>query len=75
MFGHLLPNFYECWWDNMILGMIYRLEVVYDTRTLFKLLLINIERETDREIEEERQRKKSTNESYLAYGLDPDQCF
>jgi hypothetical protein len=20
IFGHLLPNFYECWWDNMILG-------------------------------------------------------
>ncbi|XP_023323852.1 phosphatidylserine synthase 1 [Eurytemora carolleeae] len=21
MFGHLLPNFYECWWDNMILDV------------------------------------------------------
>jgi len=22
MFGHLLPNFYECWWDNMILDVL-----------------------------------------------------
>ena len=20
-FGHLLPNFYECWWDNIILDV------------------------------------------------------
>jgi len=22
IFGHLLPNFYECWWDNMILDVL-----------------------------------------------------
>ena len=22
VFGHLLPNFYECWWDNLILDVI-----------------------------------------------------
>ena len=22
VFGHLLPNFYECWWDNMILDVL-----------------------------------------------------
>ena len=21
-FGHLLPNFYECWWDNMVLDVL-----------------------------------------------------
>ena len=21
-FGHLLPNFYECWWDNLILDVL-----------------------------------------------------
>ena len=24
VFGHLLPNFYECWWDNLVLDS-YRL--------------------------------------------------
>ena len=22
VFGHLLPNFYECWWDNLVLDVI-----------------------------------------------------
>ena len=22
VFGHLLPNFYECWWDNLILDVL-----------------------------------------------------
>lgn len=22
VFGHLLPNFYECWWDNMVLDVL-----------------------------------------------------
>ena len=22
MFGHLLPNFYECWWDNLVLDVL-----------------------------------------------------
>lgn len=21
-FGHLLPNFYECWWDNLVLDVL-----------------------------------------------------
>ena len=21
-FGHLLPNFYECWWDNIVLDVL-----------------------------------------------------
>ena len=23
VFGHLLPNFYECWWDNLFLDVIF----------------------------------------------------
>ena len=22
VFGHLLPNFYECWWDNLVLDVL-----------------------------------------------------